>query len=67
MNEESIAEGFETMDFDTLEMLQQANVMNPIANGVASESFAWEAMQQQWGVNPVYEVLQVDDGLSSDM
>lgn len=61
MNDELIAEGFDTMDFDTLEFIQQANAVNTMANGVSSESFAWEAMQQQWGVNPAYEVLQVDD------
>lgn len=61
MNDELIQAGFEAMTFDPLELMQQASVTNTMANGVSAESFAWEAMQQQWGVNQAYEVLQTDD------
>ena len=61
MNNALTQESIETMDFDTLEMLTQANATHAMPTGVSAESFAWEARQQQWGVNPVYEVLQAKD------
>lgn len=54
-------EGAEISNFDALEMRLQANMMCFSENGVSSESFAWEAVQQQWGVNTVYDVLPSDD------
>lgn len=61
MNDELIQAGFEAMTVDSLEFMQQVGVTNTMANGVSPESFAWEAMQQQWGVNQAYEVFQTDD------
>lgn len=61
MNNEPIQADFEAMTFDALEYMQQASATNTLANVVCAESFAWEAMQQQWGVNAAYEVLQTDD------